>query len=56
MPLHLQGAFLSLGYKMGDLPVTEELSKTTFAIPVFPEMYDDERNYIIDQVKKALEE
>lgn len=56
VPLHLQGAFLSLGYKMGDLPVTEELSKTTFAIPVFPEMYDDERNYIIDQVKKALEE
>lgn len=55
VPLHLQGAFAQLGYKKGDLPVTEELSKTTFAIPVFPEMYDEERNYIIENVKKALE-
>ncbi|WP_440321443.1 DegT/DnrJ/EryC1/StrS family aminotransferase [Laedolimicola sp.] len=56
VPLHLQGAFASLGYKVGDLPVTEELSKTTFAIPVFPEMYDEERTFIIEQVKKALED
>lgn len=56
VPLHLQGAFATLGYKKGDLPVTEELSQTTFAIPVFPEMYDEERNYIIEQVKKALED
>ena len=56
VPLHLQGAFATLGYKEGDLPVTEELSKTTFAIPVFPEMYDEEREYIIEQVKKALED
>lgn len=56
VPLHLQGAFARLGYKEGDLPVTEELSKTTFAIPVFPEMNEEERNYIIEHVKKALEE
>ena len=56
VPLHLQGVFAHLGYKEGDLPVTEELSKKTFAIPVFPEMYDEERNYIIEQVKKALED
>lgn len=54
--LHLQGAFSYLGYKIGDLPVTENLSKTTFAIPVFPEMFDEERDYIIKQVKNALEE
>lgn len=56
VPLHLQGAFLYLGYKKGDLPVTEELSETTFAIPVFPELYDDERDYIIKQVLKSLED
>ena len=47
VPLHLQGAFAHLGYKDGDLPITEELSKTTFAIPIFPELTDEERNYII---------
>lgn len=56
VPLHLQGAFASLGYKEGDLPVTEDLSKTTFALPVFPEMYDEERDYIVEQVKNALAE
>ena len=54
VPLHLQGVFVHLGYKEGDLPVTEELSKTTFAIPVFPEMFDEERDYIIASLKKAI--
>ena len=53
VPLHMQGAFAHLGYKEGDLPVTEKLSKTTFAIPVFPELYDEERDYIIDALINA---
>ena len=54
VPLHLQGAFAHLGYCEGDLPVTEELSKTTFVLPVFPELYDEERDYIVKVVKEAL--
>ena len=56
VPLHLQGVFAPLGYKEGDLPVSEELSRTTFAIPVYPELYDEEREYIIAALKKALEQ
>ena len=56
IPLHLQGAFYNLGYKKGDLPVTEELSETLFAIPVFPELYDDEINYIIKCVLEVCHE
>lgn len=52
IPLHMQGAFTYLGYKEGDLPVTEKLSKTTFAIPVFPELSNEERDYIIEQILK----
>ena len=47
VPLHLQGAFVHLGYKEGDLPITEELSNYSFAIPVFPELSEEEREYII---------
>lgn len=54
VPLHLQGAFAQLGYREGDLPVTEELSKTTFAIPVFPELYDEEREFIVEALKNAI--
>ena len=55
VPLHLQGVFTYLGYKKGDLPVTEELSKTTFVLPVFPELYDEERNYIIKALIDILQ-
>lgn len=54
IPLHLQGAFINLGYKNGDLPITEHLSKTTFAIPIFPELYEEEQNYIIKSLKEIL--
>lgn len=52
--LHLQGAFAELGYKEGDLPVTEKLSRSTFAIPVFPELFDEEQEYIIRILEEAL--
>lgn len=47
VPLHLQGVFAHLGYKEGALPYTENMSKESFVIPVFPELYDEEREYII---------
>lgn len=53
VPLHLQGAFAELGYHEGDLPVTEELSRTSFAIPVFPELYDEERDAVINALLEA---
>ena len=56
VPLHLQGAFAYLGYKEGDLPVTEELSKTTFAIPVYPELTEEEQKYIINVLKEIKNE
>ncbi|GFI09392.1 dTDP-3-amino-3,4,6-trideoxy-alpha-D-glucose transaminase [Lachnospiraceae bacterium] len=54
VPLHLQGAFIRLGYKEGDFPVTEDLAKHSFAIPVFPELKNKEKEYIVEQLKKAL--
>lgn len=53
VPLHLQGAFSNLGYKEGDLPITEDLSKTTFALPVFPELYDEERAFIVSTLHES---
>lgn len=56
VPLHLQGAFAYLGYKEGDLPVTEELARTTFAIPVFPELTNQELKYIVAVLREAEHE
>ncbi|MBT1247279.1 MULTISPECIES: DegT/DnrJ/EryC1/StrS family aminotransferase [unclassified Thermosipho (in: thermotogales)] len=54
VPLHLQNCFKYLGYKEGSLPVSEKLSKTTLALPIFPELSFDEVEIIVDEIEKAL--
>lgn len=50
VPLHLQKVYRNLGYKKGDLPNAEYLSDRTFAIPVYPELTDDQKKNIIDSI------
>lgn len=40
IPIHLQPAYASLGYKAGDLPVTERLSEHVLSLPLFAELTD----------------
>lgn len=51
VPLHLQKAFLNLGYKEGDIPNAEYLSHRTFAIPMFAELTDEEQEYVCEVIK-----
>ena len=51
VPLHLQKVYKDLGYKEGDMPVSEYLSHRTFAIPVYPELDEEQIKYIIDSIK-----
>ena len=48
VPLHLQKVYKNLGYKEGDLPNAEYLSKRTLAIPVDPELTEEEKEYIVN--------
>ena len=52
VPMHLQKVYKNLGYTKGDMPNAEYLSHRTFAIPIYPEMSEDEQNYIIKVIKK----
>jgi dTDP-4-amino-4,6-dideoxygalactose transaminase len=38
LPVHLQKAYAHLGYKSGDLPVTEALCKRCLSLPIYPEL------------------
>ena len=52
VPLHLQRAYRNLGYKEGDLPNAEYLSHRTFAIPIFAELTDEEKEYIVENLRR----
>ena len=50
VPLHLQKAFDSLGYKPGDLPVAEQVCRETVCLPIYPELTEAEQDEIIEAV------
>lgn len=52
IPLHLQECFKSLGYKKGDFPNSERIAETGLSLPMFPEMTDEQINYVIGKVKE----
>lgn len=52
VPLHLQQVFAELGYKKGDLPNAEYIAEHSAAIPMFPELTEDEINRVIETINQ----
>jgi dTDP-4-amino-4,6-dideoxygalactose transaminase len=50
IPLHEQTSLASLGYKHGDLPVTEQAATEVLALPIYPELRDDEQQTVVDAI------
>ncbi|AWI04101.1 DegT/DnrJ/EryC1/StrS family aminotransferase [Clostridium drakei] len=52
IPLHLQKCFSYLGYKKGDFPVAEKLCEKVLALPIYPEIKEEEVDFVCETIKK----
>jgi dTDP-4-amino-4,6-dideoxygalactose transaminase len=48
-PLHVQPAFAGLGYGPGAFPQSEEASRHVLALPVFPQMTEEQQRVVVDR-------
>lgn len=46
LPLHLQECYINLGYKKGDLPISESFSPRVLSLPIFPGLSNEEIEYV----------
>jgi dTDP-4-amino-4,6-dideoxygalactose transaminase len=51
-PLHLQKVYADLDYREGDFPVAESVSKRILPLPMYPELTDEQVDYVISTVGK----
>jgi dTDP-4-amino-4,6-dideoxygalactose transaminase len=50
-PIHFQPSMKYLGYKRGDFPVSEEMSRGLLSLPIYPELQKEEVVYICQKIK-----
>ncbi|MFH1227573.1 MAG: DegT/DnrJ/EryC1/StrS family aminotransferase [Planctomycetota bacterium] len=54
LPLHLQECFTYMGYKPGDLPVSEKASLEALSLPIYPELTSQQQDYVVENIKAFM--
>jgi dTDP-4-amino-4,6-dideoxygalactose transaminase len=54
VPMHLQDCFAYLGFKAGAFPHSERAAKESLAIPVYPELSDEQAQYVVQCISEFV--
>ena len=54
VPIHLQKAYRSLGYKVGAFPISERIAREFISLPMFPELTETQVETVVVNVKEAI--
>ncbi|MFH1421450.1 MAG: DegT/DnrJ/EryC1/StrS family aminotransferase [Planctomycetota bacterium] len=56
LPVHLQPAFKHLNIKRGSYPVSERISKSIISLPIYPEITEQQIEYVAETLKKIVKQ